>query len=91
MSQLYINFFLAALAAVFVCCCSTYRDVPVHPVDVQQWDLIEHGNGRIVGGRNVTNGGAPYQVALYRSGLFYCGGSLVGARSVVTAAHCIYG
>lgn len=46
---------------------------------------------RIVGGKNVTSGGAPYQIALYRNNTYHCGGSLIGARSVLTAATCVYG
>ena len=46
---------------------------------------------RIVGGKNVTNGGAPHQVAIFRSGAFLCGGALIGSKTVLTAAHCVYG
>jgi len=46
---------------------------------------------RIVGGKVVPNGGAPHQIALHRTGTFICGGSLIASRTVVTAAHCVYG
>ena len=57
------------------------RQLPTDPNDLN----------RIVGGTNVTNGGAPHQVAIFRSGGFLCGGSLIGSKSVLTAAHCVYG
>ena len=51
---------------------------------------IVHLN-RIIGGKQVEVGGAPYQVALFRSGSFICGGSLIAPNKVLTAAHCVYG
>ncbi|KAG7306501.1 hypothetical protein JYU34_009138, partial [Plutella xylostella] len=43
----------------------------------------------IVGGDLAAPGSAPYMVALFLRGLFSCGGSLISARTVLTAAHCI--
>jgi trypsin len=52
-------------------------------------------DGRIVGGRPAVAGEADWQISLVSSGWFgdshRCGGSLVGTRSVVTAAHCTDG
>jgi len=46
---------------------------------------------RIVGGTDADSGEFPHQVALYSNGRFFCGGSLINADKVLTAAHCCYG
>ncbi|XP_017854761.1 trypsin-1 [Drosophila busckii] len=46
-----------------------------------------HLDGRIVGGKEVNIKDFPFQVSLQRS-YHSCGGSLIGARYVLTAAHC---
>ncbi|MFI6101447.1 S1 family serine peptidase [Lentzea sp. NPDC051213] len=52
-----------------------------------------HGDARVVGGTPVTDAGeAPWMVALTTSsGYQFCGGALVAADLVVTAAHCVHG
>ncbi|XP_070504934.1 uncharacterized protein [Chironomus tepperi] len=48
------------------------------------------GVGNIVGGRYVTRGYYPWVAVLSTlSGEYFCGGTLVSSRKVVTAAHCI--
>uniref|UniRef100_A0A023EM71 Putative serine-type enodpeptidase n=1 Tax=Aedes albopictus TaxID=7160 RepID=A0A023EM71_AEDAL len=44
---------------------------------------------RIVGGTSASANLFPYQVALFLKGLFNCGGSLITAKWVLTAAHCV--
>ncbi|NXI52029.1 OVCH2 protein, partial [Chloroceryle aenea] len=44
---------------------------------------------RIVGGNRVKQGSHPWQVSLKRSQKHFCGGTIVSAQWVVTAAHCI--
>lgn len=43
----------------------------------------------IVGGAEVPGTRVPFVARLYRDGVGMCGGSLVGARAVLTAAHCV--
>uniref|UniRef100_A0A3B4YJA2 Coagulation factor IXa n=1 Tax=Seriola lalandi dorsalis TaxID=1841481 RepID=A0A3B4YJA2_SERLL len=46
---------------------------------------------RIVGGTEVTPGAIPWQVGLVAqsTGVLFCGGSILGHRWVITAAHCL--
>ena len=44
---------------------------------------------RIMGGTAVRQQDFPWQVALYAEGSFICGGSLIAAGWVLTAAHCV--
>lgn len=45
----------------------------------------------IINGRNATEFETPYQIALFFNGSSdpHCGGSLIGERTVLTAAHCV--
>merc|ERR1712050_672229 len=55
---------------------------------------LSRGGGRIVGGTEAYAGEFPHQIALLRGGVggsLMCGGSLVAADTVVTAAHCCDG
>merc|ERR1712098_297208 len=55
---------------------------------------LARGGGRIVGGEDAYHGEFPHQIALLRGGVggsLMCGGSLVAADTVVTAAHCCDG
>lgn len=45
---------------------------------------------KIFGGFDALYDSWPWQIQLTRYGLFYCGGSILSSRWVVTAAHCVY-
>ncbi|KAH8808584.1 trypsin-like cysteine/serine peptidase domain-containing protein [Xylogone sp. PMI_703] len=53
-------------------------------------DLVARA-GEIVGGTAAQLGEFPYIVSLSQSGSHFCGGVLINARTVVTAAHCSVG
>ncbi|XP_017478063.1 PREDICTED: serine protease SP24D-like [Rhagoletis zephyria] len=48
-------------------------------------------SARIVGGKNAAEDQFPHQVSLQVAGQHYCGGSIISANYVVTAAHCVIG
>ncbi|XP_062442485.1 chymotrypsinogen B-like isoform X2 [Rhea pennata] len=49
---------------------------------------VIRGYTRIVNGEPAVPGSWPWQVSLQRNGRHFCGGSLISADWVVTAAHC---
>ena len=49
--------------------------------------LNEQAN-RITGGSTASRGQFPWQVALTIDAAYFCGGSLISNRWVLTAAHC---
>ncbi|XP_074713900.1 uncharacterized protein LOC141938796 [Strix uralensis] len=51
-------------------------------------ELPEEDESRIIGGRPCSINQRPFQVALIKRGQILCGGSLIGAQWVLTAAHC---
>lgn len=46
---------------------------------------------RIVGGVETVINGYPWMTALMYNNRFYCGGSLINNKYVLTAAHCVNG
>lgn len=67
--------------------------MPCDPTDPKN-DLISSWNGAtcsIIGGNNSDVGEWPWQVALrYKSsGKTFCGGSIINANHILTAAHCV--
>ena len=49
------------------------------------------GANAIVNGSESATGDRPYQVSLQAGGEHYCGGSIIDATTIITAAHCVEG
>ncbi|WP_407808037.1 trypsin-like serine protease, partial [Staphylococcus aureus] len=48
-------------------------------------------DGRIVGGSSISISSVPWQISLQYYGSHICGGSIISANYIVTAAHCTDG
>jgi secreted trypsin-like serine protease len=49
---------------------------------------LDEQQHRITGGSTASRGQFPWQVALIVENSWFCGGSLISSRWIVTAAHC---
>lgn len=50
---------------------------------------VDEPHHRITGGSPATPGQFPFQAAVIIDNTYFCGGSLINIRAVLTAAHCV--
>ncbi|KNG47033.1 trypsin-domain-containing protein [Stemphylium lycopersici] len=63
--------------------------IPQDPTEIPDWENGSQDD--IVGGSAASAGEFPFIVSLQRSGSHFCGGTLLNANTVLTAAHCAVG
>ena len=73
--------FKSVLVALAIPMLATARALPQLETNLHQ----------IVGGEPAQEGEFPYIVSLQRGSSHFCGGSLLNADTVITAAHCAQG
>lgn len=86
---LLVALLVAASSAVFEENFVTLEDAKSRPA-IEGTRVPTPSHSRIVGGTAASPNQFPHQVALLRSGSLSCGGSLVTAKWVLSAAHCVY-
>lgn len=52
-------------------------------------ERLKRGDSRVVGGKPCQPTSWPWVVAIYKDGIFHCGGVLTSELWVITAAHCV--
>ncbi|MBS1149172.1 MAG: Alkaline serine protease [Myxococcaceae bacterium] len=72
---------------LIACCLFAGCGLPPEGSDPQAADEVQRERSGIVGG--VTDTGDPAVVALTVQGQEYCTGTLVGPKTILTAAHCV--
>lgn len=65
------------------------KTVAVLGLATQAMAAVTPRSAQIHGGSEVTIQTTPYQVEFQKNGTFHCGGSIISAKYIVSAAHCV--
>ncbi|CAG9133134.1 unnamed protein product [Plutella xylostella] len=65
------------------------ENVPYIDGGIRGW-RDKRAETRVVGGRPSQPAAWPWMIALYRNGMFHCGGVVISQKWVVSAAHCVH-
>ena len=67
------------------------QEIEPPPTSSEEGGSVGAEDEKIVGGTKAGEGAYPHQVSLRTNGRHFCGGSVISAGWVLTAAHCTVG
>ncbi|CAO1437133.1 unnamed protein product [Diamesa serratosioi] len=88
---LFLGLFGSGLSCVIGELFAAVPQAPRHKYQLNRPLRFNERNGRIVGGRDATIEEFPYMVALFYRNFHTCGGAILNANTILSAAHCTNG